>query len=168
MIGSLPSNGVALLDTDVPERIERATRELLDIGLRQFSLRQLQEIQDLLTDVKKQSTSAGRALTEIAGAFDIQASFSVRCLTDLIKARELLQKAPLSILHLRDKKFEREGLLSLLASASRESKELGRRRDATARHFVVDSSSSADELEDAASVIESTSWFKRPFSSGIS
>jgi very-short-patch-repair endonuclease len=165
MIASLPSNGEALLDTDVPERIERAIRELLDIGLRQFSLKELQEIQHVLADVKEQCTPAGRVLAEIASTFDIQASFSVRCLTDLITARELLQKAPLSILHLRDKKFEREGLLSLLAAASRESEELGRRRDATAIHFLIDSSSSADELEDAASVIESTSWLKRWFSS---
>jgi hypothetical protein len=166
IIARLPSEGVALLDTDVPEHIERATRELLDTALRQFSLKQLQEIQDVLADVKKQCTPAGRALTEIASAFDIRASFSVRCLIDLINARELLQKAPFSILYLRDKKFEQEGLLSLLALASSESEELRRRRDAAAKHFVVDSTSSANELEDAASVIESTSWLTQWFSSG--
>jgi hypothetical protein len=45
----------------------------------------------------------------IEGLYD--SIFSIRCLSDLITARELLEEAPLHLLHLRNKKFEVEGLL---------------------------------------------------------
>jgi very-short-patch-repair endonuclease/DNA polymerase III delta prime subunit len=151
--------------TDLPEQIESRIAAVTALGLERFNLEQLKLLVETEEDARRQSVPAERAVRELSTALGVDATFSVRCLGDLLAARLLLDEAPVSLLHLRDPKYGLEGLGRLLRDGQRESEDLLRQCDAMSKDWVIDSSATADDLDAAASALQSTAWFKRWFSS---
>ena len=160
----LPSEEL-LSNSDFPEELESKIASLTSLGMERFDLEQLTLIVTTFEEAKRQSIPAERAVRELSAALEIGADFSVRCLGDLLSARILLDTAPITLLHLRDPKYGFDGLNHLLRNGQRESDDLLHQLDRIAEDFVVDSPTTADQLDVAASLLESTPCLKRLFSS---
>jgi very-short-patch-repair endonuclease/DNA polymerase III delta prime subunit len=154
-----------LSNGELPEELESRVAAVTSGGLEQFDLEQLRALIATVDDARRQSIPAERAVRELSAALAIEASFSMRCLGDLLSARLLLDEAPIALLHLRDPKYGADGLGHSLREGRREAEGLLGQRDVMAHDFVIDSSLSGEDFDAAASVLESTSWFKRWLSS---
>jgi very-short-patch-repair endonuclease len=163
-VSALPG-GDLLLRTDMSESIQAQISELGALGVESFTLEGLQSIVARVAEAKRESTVAERAVNELSAALGVDAAFSARCLEDLLAGRELIDLAPMDLLHLRHQKFGLDGLGGHLRAAQREAVELLTRQVALSSDFVIEDPTSAADLDNAINVLEITPWFKRWFSS---
>ena len=92
--------------------------------------------------------------------------FTLRAVTDLVTARQLLTQAPLHLAHLRGLSFAKDGLVHLIEHGSHECDAILTERTALSEQFVVERDTPPQELLDAASILENTPWYgwlRRPF-----
>jgi len=154
-------NGDSLLDTTVPDDFRRADKILRNLGMTDYSLGSLRSLPKALSECEQHIARAKGASNELGQALGVRSYFTLRCLTDLIAARQLLTKAPMHLAHLRGSRFAKDGLAHLLEAAQRECSALLAERQSLSDHFVVDSETSALQLNEAAAVLDSTPWYGR-------
>jgi very-short-patch-repair endonuclease len=153
-----------LLDSDLPETIERECEVLKGRGLETFTVDQIRSIVTLLGIANRQSVPAERAVNELGTALGVNAVFSMRCLTELLEGRRLLDVAPLDLLHLRKDQYKAEGLVPKLDQAREQCDQLRAQRSRLSEKFALENELSVGELDSAASFLESTPWYMRWFS----
>jgi very-short-patch-repair endonuclease len=160
LLSALP-RGVHLLDSNIMSKFLTQDDELRALGLADYSIDSLQALLDSFTDTEKHIVRAKKAATELSQALGVRSSFTLRCVTDLIAGRDLLESAPLHLAHLRGAEFAKDGLGHLLQTGQKECGIIIAERNALAEHFVVNSSSSVTELYEAATVLDDTPWYRR-------
>ena len=159
-LSTLPG-GDSLLDSDIPSDFLKEDEKLRDLGLDSYSIDSLLALAKALFDSERFVSSAKRATSDLSLALGVSASFTLRCVTDLLAARQLLTTAPLDLAHLRSPDFARDGLIHILELGQKECIGLLAERNSLSDHFIVDTQSSAAELIEAASVLDSAPWYGR-------
>lgn len=157
---SLPSND-GLLDSDIPEQFLQHDKTLQALGLSDYSIGGLIALAKSLSETERHLERAKKATTDLSQALGVRSSFTLRCVTDLVAARQLLTTAPLHLAHLRGPAFAKDGLVHSLELAEKECAVLIGERNSLSEHFVVDSEMTPRQLLDAASVIDKTPWYGR-------
>ena len=112
-LSSLPG-GDALLDSNIPEEFQKQDEKLCDLGLSDYSIDGLLALAKALSASERHVARAKNATTDLSQALGVRASFTLRCVTDLVAARQLLTMAPLHLAHLRGQGFAKDGLTHLL------------------------------------------------------
>jgi very-short-patch-repair endonuclease len=160
LLSSLPGGDV-LLDSDIPARFQEQDEKLRDLGLSDYSMGSLLALAKSLSDSEKHVARAKSATNDLSQALGVRASFTLRCVTDLVAARQLLTTAPLHLAHLRGPDFAKDGLAHLLELGQKECTALLTERDSLSEHFVVDSEATSAKLLEAAATLDNTPWYGR-------
>jgi hypothetical protein len=160
LLSTLPG-GSRLLDSTIVSQFLAQDNEIRALGLADYSIDGLQAMLDAFIDTEKHVERAKKAAAELSQGLGVRASFTLRCVTNLIAGRHLLESAPLHLAHLRGPQFAKDGLGHLLQMGQKESATAISDRDALSENFVVDSSASAVELDEAAAVLDGTPWYGR-------
>ena len=113
LLSSLPGDD-ALLDSNIPARFQKQDEKLRELGLSEYSIGSLLDLAKSLSDSERHVARAKSATSDLSQALGVRASFTLRCVTDLVAARQLLTRAPLHLAHLRGPVFAKDGLAHLL------------------------------------------------------
>jgi very-short-patch-repair endonuclease len=159
-LDSLPG-GDALLESNIPEEFLNRDEKLHDLGLSDYSTGSLLALAQVLSNAERHVARAKNATNDLSQALGVRASFTLRCVTDLVAARQLLTAAPLHLAHLRGPRFAKDGLGHLLELGQNECAALLAERNSLSEHFVVDSQTTANELLEAAAALDNTPWYGR-------
>jgi very-short-patch-repair endonuclease len=153
--------GDSLLDSTIPSQFLKDDENVRNLGLADYSIDILQALAKAFSDCERHIARAKSASTELSQGLGVRASFTLRCLTDLIAARQLLTKAPLHLAHLRSPDFAKDGLAYLLQAGQKECATLLAEKQSLSDHFVVESQTPAAELNETAAILENTPWYSR-------
>lgn len=160
LINTLPNNA-QFMNSSLLSEFTRLDSELARFGLMSYSLATLRELDEALLRVERQIARAKNAARLLSSALGADAGFTLRAVTDLVTARDLMSEAPLHLAHLRGPQFARDGLVHLLEQGKQICSALAAERDSLSEQFLVESDTSAEVLLDAASVLEQTPWYRR-------
>lgn len=153
--------GDSLLESGIPAQFLKDDENLRNLGVADYSIESLQALAKALSECERHVARAQSATIELSQGLGVRASFTLRCLTDLIAARQLLTKAPLHLAHLRGPEFAKDGLTHLLHAGKKECATLLAEKQSLSDHFVVDSQTTAEELNAAALILDTTPWYRR-------
>ena len=160
LLSSLPG-GDALLGSNIPTQFQQQDEKLREFGLSDYSIGGLLALAKALSDSERHVARAKNATRDLSQSLGVRGSFTLRCVTDLVAARQLLTAAPLHLAHLRGPAFAKDGLAHLLELGQKECAALLAERDSLSKHFVVDSQATSAELLEAAATLDDTPWYSR-------
>jgi very-short-patch-repair endonuclease len=160
LLSSLPG-GNALMDGNIAEQFQKQDEKLHVLGLEDYSIGSLLALAKALSDSEKHVARTKNAITDLSQALGVHASFTLKCVTDLVAARQLLTTVPLHLAHLRSPDFAKDGLAHVLELAQKECAALLAERDSLSEHFLVDSQATSTELSGAAETLDHTPWYSR-------
>ncbi len=101
----------SLLDSNIPGMFIELDTRLEDLGLRDYSLANLNELLECFSAAEAHVGKAQRAANEISDALGLAStSVTLRHIGDLVAAKQLLVDAPLHLAHLRSTRFAKDGL----------------------------------------------------------
>ncbi|WP_446743496.1 DUF4011 domain-containing protein [Silvibacterium acidisoli] len=160
LVSALPGDDT-LLDSSIPVQFQSQDAKLRDLGMSDYSIGSLLALAKALSDSERHVTRAKNATSELSQALGVRSSFTLRCVTDLVAARQLLTTAPLHLAHLRGPDFAKDGLAHLLELGQKECASLVAERDSLSEHFVIDSQTNSSELLEAATTLDNTPWYGR-------
>ena len=160
LLSSLPG-GDALLNSDIPAHFQKQDEKLHDLGLSDYSIGNLLALSKAHSDSERHVARAKNAASDLGQALGVRALFTLRCVTDLVAARQLLTTAPLHLAHLRGPVFAKDGLAHLLELGQKECAALVAERDSLSEHFIVNGETTSAELLEAAATLDNTPWYGR-------
>jgi very-short-patch-repair endonuclease len=157
----LPGGGKKLLESAIDSEFRRDDEAVQGFGLTDYSLATLGELGEALARSERYIALLKRTHLELSQGLGVQESFTLKCMRDILAARELIANAPLHLSHLRGSQFAKDGLLHILELGQQKSAELRKEMESLAEHFVIDTPTTPDYLIKSATALETTPWYLR-------
>jgi hypothetical protein len=146
--------------------VARATAELRTVGPRALNIGALEEMLDRVVALEAELATAHRAFTEIAVLVDCSASSDSRTASLLASAFDVLEAAPLELLHRRSEALEADGAAEIVRAARTAAERLRARREALREVLDVDRATSQGQvanLRECAAELNAAGFWRRWF-----